>query len=212
MIETYDYDYFERGIETGKSLYTNYRWIPELTIPLAMTFIDVLALTRHDKILDFGCAKGYVVKALRILYRETWGCDISDYAVGCADCDVKPYIKLSYEDKAIPFIRRFDWIIAKDILEHITYEGLPHILDELSEFAPHMFAVIPLGKDGKYNAPAYNLDITHKITEDLNWWVDKFLKSGWACEMATHRVSGIKDNWANFDLGNGFFILRNCNA
>ena len=30
----FDEDYYERGAETGKSLYSHYRWMPELTIPM----------------------------------------------------------------------------------------------------------------------------------------------------------------------------------
>ncbi len=85
--EEFDRDYFERGIASGKSLYENYRWIPELTIPMAMTYIDTLGLKKEDRILDFGCAKGYVVKALRMLHRKAWGCDVSDYAIESSDQD-----------------------------------------------------------------------------------------------------------------------------
>ena len=30
--EEFDREYFEQGPMTGKSLYTNYRWLPELTL------------------------------------------------------------------------------------------------------------------------------------------------------------------------------------
>ena len=33
--EYFNEDYYERGAETGKSLYSHYRWMPELTIPMA---------------------------------------------------------------------------------------------------------------------------------------------------------------------------------
>lgn len=208
MTEVYGYDYFERGLATGISLYENYRWIPELTIPLAMSYIDILDLSRQDDILDFGCAKGYVVKALRLLYRKAWGCDISHYAINCADEETKPYLKQSFEEKAIPFIRHFSWIITKDTLEHIDESCLPNILNELREFTLQIFAVIPLGKDNKFVVPAYNLDTTHKVAKDLTWWVSMFESTGWKVWEATHHMQGIKDNWANYDLGNGFFICR----
>ena len=71
----YNESYFERGLESGLSLYQNYRWIPELTIPMAMTIIDFLGIKRHQTILDFGCAKGFLVKAFRLLYRSAYGVD-----------------------------------------------------------------------------------------------------------------------------------------
>ena len=81
MTHKYDEDYFERGVETGKSLYSNYRWIPELTIPICAELIMQLKIGPEDTILDFGCAKGFIVKALRLLHREAYGVDISEYAI-----------------------------------------------------------------------------------------------------------------------------------
>ena len=63
----FDEDYFERGVQLGISGYTNYRWIPELTLPLCETMARYLGISKDDRILDFGCAKGYIVRAL------TWG-------------------------------------------------------------------------------------------------------------------------------------------
>ena len=38
----YSEDYYERGIELGISGYSNYRWIPELTIPMCYEMINIL--------------------------------------------------------------------------------------------------------------------------------------------------------------------------
>ena len=65
--EDYDEDYFERGLSSGKSGYDNYRWLPELTIKFAYKIIKELNLREGDRVLDYGCAKGFFVKALRIL-------------------------------------------------------------------------------------------------------------------------------------------------
>ena len=91
MKNLYDEEYFERGIENKKSCYTNYRWIPELTIPLAFSMIEYLKISPEEKILDFGCAKGYLVKAFRLLHRQAFGYDISDYAKESAPYDVKKF-------------------------------------------------------------------------------------------------------------------------
>jgi len=200
MGELYDRDYFERGIATQKSLYTDYRWIPELTIPMAMTLIDLLHLGRDDTILDFGCAKGFLVKALRMLHRKAWGCDISRYAIENSD-GVREYL-----NHTIPS-DRFDWIIAKDVLEHIEEGELLPILKELRNHGNQMFAIIPLGENGKFIVPAYHLDRTHKIAENAWWWKEKFAQERWKIEKFRYRIEGIKDNWASYEKGNGFFIL-----
>ena len=55
----FDENYYERGAETGKSLYSHYRWMPELTIPMCHHIAKYLELKETDKVLDFGCAKDF---------------------------------------------------------------------------------------------------------------------------------------------------------
>ena len=48
----FDEDYYERGAETGKSLYSHYRWMPELTIPMCHHIAKYLELKETDKVLS----------------------------------------------------------------------------------------------------------------------------------------------------------------
>src|SRR3990172_9695055 len=110
--EQYDEAYYEGGIMTGKSLYSNYRWMPEATVPMAMTIIDALKIPRGASVLDVGCAKGYLVKALRWLGRNAYGYDVSEYAI--AHCDPEVATLVSTEPPSmVP-----EFAIAKDVLEH----------------------------------------------------------------------------------------------
>lgn len=203
----YDEDYFEHGIETGKSCYVNYRWMPEMTIQMAMSYIDYLRLGRNDTILDFGCAKGFVVKALRLLYRQAWGCDISPYAVSCVDLETRPYVRLS-DGVSVPFDICFDYVLSKDVLEHIPEEEIFYVLSELRKKSEYLFSIIPLGENGKFIVPMYNLDVTHVLAKDKDWWIDKFDEAGWDLVNFSYYVGGIKESWANFKRGNGFFLFR----
>lgn len=144
MKNLYDEDYYERGLEKGISCYSNYRWIPELTIPMAATLIEYLNIKPSDLVLDFGCAKGYLVKAMRLLHRKAYGFDISDYAREEAPEDVKEYV-YGPEWKQD---RKYQWCIAKDVFEHIPYEMIQHWLKSIRKTCEHLFAAVPLGEDG----------------------------------------------------------------
>ena len=63
----YNEDYYENGLALGCSGYSNYRWIPELTIPMAYHIINGLNISENSRILDYGCAKGYLVSAFKLL-------------------------------------------------------------------------------------------------------------------------------------------------
>ena len=208
---TYNADYFERGIETGTSLYQNYRWMPELTIPMAMTIVDFLRLERSHRILDFGCAKGYLVKALRLLYRQAWGVDISRYAIENVDPSVKDFCVLKEDwwdpDKRTQIPAFFDYCIAKDVFEHLDVLGLTQELSVIP--AEMIFAVIPLGENGEYRARANNYDVSHRICADQDWWMEFFQDLSFELVEFRLKIPGIKDHYyERYPDSHGFFLLR----
>lgn len=207
--DEYDEAYFERGVETGKSWYQNYRWIPELTIPMAMTMIEFLDIKREDTVLDYGCAKGFLVKALRLLHRQAWGVDISQYALSNLDSTVNQYCFHVYllEQKMREFQIQgfFDFCIAKDVFEHIPLTQIKEILFQIK--AKRMFAVIPLGDGLRYRASINDLDKTHKLCHGEDWWESMFERSGWVVEDCRSKISGIKDSYEE-DSAFGFFTLK----
>ena len=73
----FDEKYYEDGINNHISGYENYHWMPERTIREATSLINNL---NFDTVLDFGCAKGFMVYAMSLLGKQSYGVDISDYA------------------------------------------------------------------------------------------------------------------------------------
>lgn len=206
--DLYDEEYFERGIETGKSCYSRYRWIPELTIPMVYHVIRHLGLRDGDRVLDYGCAKGYVVKALRLLGLEAYGCDVSRYALERADPDARPFCWLLNGRIIAPNLK-YDWIISKDVLEHMNAEALGEFLSQSSDFSSRAFHIIPLGDKGAFRIPEYSRDSTHHIAEDETWWIAQFESHGWRIERFSWAIKGIKENWTiKYPKGNGFFVLE----
>ncbi len=200
----YDKDYYERGIETGKSIYQNYRWIPERTIPIAMVIIDHLGIKRGQTVLDYGCAKGYLVKALRMLGRDAYGVDISEYAIKNVDAEVREYCVLKNDFK---MSKTADFCISKDVFEHIPEDELPEVLAWID--AHELFAVITLGDENGYFCVEGNMDKTHVTCKDADWWRAVFIKNGWKIKHFLYRVDGIKDAYNEVSpTAHGFFTLR----
>jgi len=210
MKSSFNEDYFERGISTGLSLYTNYRWIPELTIPMCHEMAHLLSIGQDDTILDFGCSKGYVVKGFRLLGFEAFGVDVSEYAIEHSPEDVRQFLTLIQPGQELPLHQgkdRWKWGISKDVLEHIDYLDLPAAVANLRKACERAYIVVPLGDGLKYNIPSYEMDVTHKIREALGWWKTIFFNAGWNINYAGYRHGRIKDNWASTPNGNGFFVL-----
>lgn len=211
----FDEDYYERGVERGISLYTNYRWIPELTIPMAANLCETLGIPVGAKVMDFGCAKGYLVHALRLLRRNAWGYDVSVYAMSQSPKEVTDYLfglmnfvdgedRLPNEDHRYPY----DWVIAKDVLEHIPEDELQRWLKAIRRSTPKLFVAVPLGDGARYIVPAYERDTTHKIRQPLRWWGDQLMKAGFTLDSMEYRMDGIKENYTQWEEGNGFLIAH----
>jgi len=203
----YDEAYYERGEALGISGYTNYRWMPGYTIPFCNAVVKYLSLKRTDAILDFGCAKGFVVRALYEMgFDKVQGCDISEYAIRNADAIIRH--RLHCVDDINKLDQHFDWIISKDVLEHISYDAIGEILQGFHNVVDNVFCIIPLGDGKYYNVPEYENDITHCIREDAVWWINQFTTAGFTLSSFSMRICGIKDNWAHYSNGNGFFRFK----
>ena len=207
----YNRNYFEKGLDEGISCYLDYKWLPELTIPMVARIIEYLGLNRNQSILDFGCAKGFTVKALRLLhFNKSYGVDISRYAIDESPEDIKEYLfLLKEENEKIPLLNnsKYDWVISKDVLEHIDYNLIDFILYNIRRSTNSAFFIIPLGDGEKFNVPDYEKDKTHKIRESREWWIEKFKKNGFTVKSSAYKVKYIKENWSFYEKGNGFFVL-----
>lgn len=199
----FDRDYFEAGPQTGKSLYQNYQWLPELTFPLAHHIANYLNLTPDDRILDFGCAKGYLVHALRKFGYDAYGIDISEYAIQNCHPEVKDFLAQGSLNSI--FSDDFDFVVTKDVLEHIPYRDINRTLTMIADHTLiGCLAIVPLGDGEKYFVDAYEKDVTHHIREDLGWWEEELIKAGFPYVSSTYDLGPFKSNWNVHPKANGF--------
>lgn len=200
----FDRDYFENGIEKGVSGYEHYRWMPERTRKEVRALINVMGIDPHKVVLDFGCSKGYWVKALREYNVDACGVDISEYAIENCDKSVERYITTP-EDMPI---EKFDYIVSRNTLEHLPEEELIETLKDFYNKTNHVFFSVPLCEKngGKYIIPIAEKDVTHVIRWTLYKWVQICGACGWEVE-ALNQIEGIHDGWSEYKNGNGFFIL-----
>lgn len=207
MKHLYNEDYYERGVEKGISGYQNYRWMPEHTLTMCKSIVDHCKISQKDKLLDFGCAKGFTVKAMNSLGYDCIGCDISEYAISQSDEETKEKLHVFNGNlKELLVGHNINTVISKDVFEHIPKKDLDYIVNDMS-FCNKLFVVVPLAKNGKYVIPEYESDVTHVIREDEEWWIELFKKRGYDVHFQ-YLVPKIKDNWSSYKKGNGFLLCK----
>jgi 2-polyprenyl-3-methyl-5-hydroxy-6-metoxy-1,4-benzoquinol methylase len=118
LSKIYNHDYYENGIAIKKSNYVNYSW-ERLGKYFQKTAKHIKDIFSPTYVLDVGCAKGYLVKALTELNIDAKGIDPSKYALSEADESIKNLLKndivqaIKYEDNS------FDLVTCFDVMEHI---------------------------------------------------------------------------------------------
>jgi SAM-dependent methyltransferase len=192
-------DYYENGITKGISGYQNYCWIPHRSYSEAT---EIVARFSFDTILDSGCAKGFLVHALRQLGKQAYGEDISEYALGHCFPGVEEYVSK-------PSDRKVDFVFSKDVLEHVPLENLFKLLIDLRNRCNQALFVIPLGDHGIFRIKEYEIDKTHIIKEDEDWWINVFGACGLKVKSFSYSMGAIKEHWiTSHKYGNGFFIVE----
>ncbi|HLL60963.1 MAG TPA: methyltransferase domain-containing protein [Candidatus Nitrosocosmicus sp.] len=131
---TFDASFYDRDYFEGRKLGVRYAQ------PFINSFFHFLInwyralwikLTLNPKnCLDAGCGTGTLVANLRKLGVETYGIEISDYALDAAPKEVKAYISKG-NISSIPFEdNTFDLVVSFNVLEHLERSKLKKAADE----------------------------------------------------------------------------------
>lgn len=129
----------------------------------------IMSKNPQGKVLDIGCAMGYIVKRLREKGVDAWGVDISQYAIDHAPDEVKHYLKLASADK-LPFgDKEFDLVFSSSVFEHMPPELVMKAISEAVRVAKRGIIAVTPGDD-----PHFDEDATHKIKQPLWWWREQF--------------------------------------
>jgi len=200
----FDEKYFEDGVRHRVSAYENYRWMPERTIREASSIINNI---KFDTVLDYGCAKGFMVHALRLLGKEAYGADVSEYAVENCHPKVKEYLQVIESTEQLG--GGWDLIIAKDVLEHIPKDLIPSVLSELRRRCKTLFVAVPLGDGKRYRIREYEMDVTHVVREPEEWWLTAIVDAGFKIKYFDYEFGHLKENWTgNHPHGNAFIVAE----
>jgi len=124
------------------------------------------------RVLEMGCAKGFVLCEFLKHDMAVAGIDLSDYAVANAVAEVRPFItqgsceRLAWEDGA------FHLVYSKETLPHLTEAQLPAAIAEAQRVCRtnNIFFEIQVGNDDKARHLITAWDETHQTVRSADWW------------------------------------------
>jgi ubiquinone/menaquinone biosynthesis C-methylase UbiE len=128
----YGQSYFDGPREYGYGGYFyDGRWKP-----VAEDIVEHFGLKKGDRVLDIGCAKGFLVKDLLALGIDAYGIDVSSYAL--LNCEPEVVGRLHLGSAAsTPFPDgSFSAVISINTLHNLTRERCKSALCEIQRLAP----------------------------------------------------------------------------
>jgi ubiquinone/menaquinone biosynthesis C-methylase UbiE len=179
----YDKDYFENGVATKKSNYTDYSWarLGSYFQKTAKHIVDKFAPSTS---LDIGCAKGFLVKALEGLGIDAHGIDPSEYALVEAHPDIKDRLTEGMA-QSTPFEENsYDVVTCFDVLEHIPEDDVPQVLSEMLRVSKQWVILRVVTKE----LPD-DVDANHATIHDKDWWIEKIKEAGGIVEPTENYVN-----------------------
>ncbi len=104
--------------------------------PVAKDIIDHFGLKPGDKVLDVGCAKGFLVKDLLAEGIDAYGVDISEYALQNCEPEVVGRLHLGSAD-SLPFPdNSFDCVLSLNTIHNLTRDKAIVAIQEVERLAP----------------------------------------------------------------------------
>ena len=150
--------------------------------PVVKRFQEAYGLNSSSRILDVGCAKGFLLHDFReaIPSVTVEGIDVSEYALENAMPDVKPFMhlgnakKLPYEDKS------FDLVIAINTIHNLELDDVRTSLREMQRVSrKNSFLIVDAYRNDEERAALMKWNLTARTILHVQEWENLFRESGY---------------------------------
>lgn len=162
--------------------YGGFQYNPRFWQPVIPAFQAHFGLTADSKVLDVGCAKGFMMHDMAQLIPgiTVHGIDISDYAVENAIDDMKPHVEVA-DAKALPSEdRSFDVVISINTVHNLEREECAQALWEIMRVARgSAFVTIDAYRNDEEKERMSAWNLTAKTIMHVDEWKAFFKEVGY---------------------------------
>ena len=173
----FGYDYFDN--KNNPLGYGGYEYDGRFET-IAKDIVEHYKLKKGMRILEIGCAKGFLLVEFKKMGMKVDGLDISAYVIENSHSLVRNDLQRHNVIDGLPFENdTFDFIISKEVLPHIPKDKIDFLLNEIircSKDKRSIFFEIQTGRTEKELEYMKKWDSTHKIMWSPEMWNDFFKK------------------------------------
>lgn len=176
----FGYDYFDN--EDYFVGYHGYKYDGRFR-KTAEKIVEYYNLEKGSKILELGCAKGFLLVEFHHLGMDVSGVDLSEYAVSHAHPDIKNKIRqgrladMKFEDNY------FDLVLSKELIPHLKMDELLQVMEETTRISKgNIYHMIQCGRNEKELELMKKWDDTHQILMTPEQWANFFDQHNYQCD------------------------------
>jgi ubiquinone/menaquinone biosynthesis C-methylase UbiE len=171
----YGYDYFDNPDYVG---YGGYHYDGRYKAA-AEKMRDHFDLKAGDKVLEIGCAKGFILYEFFQLGMDVVGLDASAYAIANSKSEIKDKLRL-HTSSDLPFPdQSFAFVLAKEILPHLEENDAQRMIAEIKRVGRSAFLEIQCADTPESANMMKRWDQTHQTIKPATWWTGKLEEFGY---------------------------------
>lgn len=171
----FDKEFFDGGRLTGYGGYVNDgRWIA-----VAHRLIKHYRLRPADSVLDVGCAKGFLVEALRAQYLDAYGADVSWYAISCASIAIRPRMVCVPVEHMHFGVNEYRLIVSINTLHNLERDDLVMTLRKMEAANAHCYITVDAYRTPEEKERMFAWNLTAKTILHVDEWLMLFAEAGY---------------------------------
>lgn len=162
--------------------YGGFNYNPKFWQPVIPDFINYYNLTSNSKVLDVGCAKGFMIydfiKILPGIKME--GVDISSYAIENSLPEVRKFLKIASADKLPYDDNEFDLVISINTVHNLDLQGCSNAIKEIQRVSKKSsFITVDSYTNEEEKNMMFDWNLTAKTILSEKDWINLFNDIGY---------------------------------
>jgi SAM-dependent methyltransferase len=175
---------FEKEFFDGerKHGYGGFSYHPRFWTDVVQDIIEHYKLTNKNKLLDVGCAKGFMLHDFKqaLPELEVKGIDVSEYAIENSKPEVKPFLSVGDAKDLSEFKdKEFDLVISINTIHNLPLEECKQALREIQRVGKKAFITMDAWRNSKQEQRMHNWNLTGLTYMHVDDWKKLFDEVGY---------------------------------
>jgi len=172
-------DFFDGDRKHG---YGGFGYISRFWQPVIPTFTEHFNLTSNSKVLDVGCAKGFMLYDMKqaIPGITIKGVDVSEYAIENSKEEVKEFLQVA-DARELPFEdNSYDVVISINTIHNLKKDECAKALKEIQRVSSgNSFITVDAYRNEEEKEAMYAWNLTAKTVMSVDEWIEFFDEVGY---------------------------------